>query len=73
LSANQPASEYRIEMLDKPFQVYPAGAVTLRLPVELAANQTQNPTELSVTYMACSSGRCLPPVVDKRVTIMLHK
>ena len=71
LMANQPTSEYYIEPLGQTFPVYPDGAVTLRRPIELPDSKGTVPTELSITYMACSAGVCLPPVIDKRVTVTI--
>jgi len=71
LIADQPTSEYYIELLEQSFPVYPDGAVTLRLPIELPNRIGTTPTELSLTYMACSARVCLPPVIDKRVTVSM--
>jgi hypothetical protein len=49
--------------------VYPPGAVTLSLPVELPVSNGWIEDELEVTYMACSAGKCKPPVVAKRVLV----
>jgi hypothetical protein len=49
--------------------VYPAGAVTLSLPVELPAGDQWREDELSVTYMACSPTECKPPVVGRIVPV----
>jgi hypothetical protein len=49
--------------------VYPLGAVTLRLPVELPPGADWMEDEISVTYMACSASQCKPPVVGKIMTI----
>ncbi len=61
-----------IEGFDEPFMVYPEGPVTLRLPVSrppgIAPGAT---TALAFTYMACSGGNCLAPVVGKIVSVDL--
>lgn len=71
LIADRPISEYYIELLEQSFPVYPDGAVTLRLPIELPNRKETTLTELSLTYMACSASVCLPPVIDKRVTVSM--
>ena len=53
----------------KELLVYPAGAVTLRLPVELPPGDGWIEDEIQVTYMACSASQCKPPVVNKRVLL----
>jgi hypothetical protein len=72
LQADQPVISLRVEILNQSYPVYPDGPVSLRLPVTLAATITPSPTELSVTYMACSAGACLPPVVDKRIWVRIQ-
>ena len=49
--------------------VYPAGAVTLSLPVELPPGDDWIEDELQVTFMACSASQCKPPVVAKRLLV----
>jgi hypothetical protein len=49
--------------------VYPAGPVTLRLPVILPEESGWFDEQVSVTYMACSQGMCRPPVIDKLVSM----
>jgi hypothetical protein len=53
----------------KDLLVYPAGPVTLSLPVILP--ETIGPFEdiVSITYMACTNTGCKPPVVGKLVTV----
>jgi hypothetical protein len=53
----------------KELLVYPAGAVTLRLPVELPPGNGWMEDELQVTYMACSASQCKPPVVAKHLLV----
>jgi hypothetical protein len=55
----------------KELLVYPPGAVTLSLPVELPVSNGWIEDELEVTYMACSAGQCKPPVVAKRVLVAI--
>jgi hypothetical protein len=49
--------------------VYPEGPVTLRLPVNLPEGQGWFDEQVSVTFMACKTGACLPPVVDRLVPL----
>ena len=57
----------------KELLVYPAGPVTLILPVSLPENQTGATQDvLSVTYMACSKTNCKPPVVGKIISINVN-
>lgn len=52
-------------------RVYPAGAVTLSLPVELPPGEEWLEDQISVTYMACSPTICKPPVVGKVVKVRI--
>ena len=67
--ATRAAEVSRLEALKQDFLVYPKGAVTLHIPVELPGRSTSGKTEVSVTYMACGPTGCLPPVMDKRISI----
>lgn len=49
--------------------VYPLGAVTLSLPIELPPGKNWVDDELKVTFMACSTSQCKPPVEGKIVSI----
>lgn len=50
--------------------VYPAGPVTLLLPVELPAGRPGwIDDQVSVTYMACSPHGCLSPVLSRLIPI----
>ena len=51
--------------------VYPAGAVTLSLPVELPSGNGWVDDEIKVTYMACSATQCKPPVEGKIISIRI--
>jgi hypothetical protein len=55
----------------KELLVYPPGAVTLSLPVELPPGKDWINDELEVTYMACSASQCKPPVVAKIVLVRI--
>ncbi len=75
LFADQPVLEHLVEGFSEPFPIYPDGPVTLRLPVA-PQNHIEDSiqTNISVTFMACSSkGRCLPPVVDKQIAINISR
>jgi hypothetical protein len=48
---------------------YPAGPVTLRLPVTLPPGAGWVDESVSITYMACGSGSCWPPVIGKVVPV----
>jgi hypothetical protein len=49
--------------------VYPAGSVTLRLPVLLPSGKGWFDEQVSVTYMACRGSQCFRPVVGKLVPV----
>jgi hypothetical protein len=51
--------------------VYPLGAVTLSLPVELPQGKNWVNDELKITFMACSTNQCKPPVEGKIVSIRI--
>ena len=70
LVADQPTIDLHVEALGLTFPVYPAGAVTLRLPVTVALKDGAT-AEVSVTYMACSDRTCLAPVIDKRISLRI--
>lgn len=53
----------------KALLIYPAGPVTLSLPVELPTGNGWTEAEVQITYMACSASQCKLPVVGKRVLI----
>ena len=55
----------------KELLVYPLGAVTLSLPVELPPGADWVEDELQVTFMACSANQCKPPVVGKVVGVRI--
>jgi hypothetical protein len=62
-----PAQEASFE--PKELFVYPAGAVTLSLPVELPSGDHWVNDEIKITYMACSASQCKPPVEGKVIAI----
>lgn len=55
----------------KELLIYPLGAVTLSLPVELPSGSGWTEDEIQITYMACSASQCKLPVVAKRVLIAI--
>ena len=72
LVADQPTVDLHVAALESTFPVYPAGAVTLRLPVTLTQRDSATAV-LSVTYMACSDRTCLAPVIDKRIVVTIPR
>ena len=55
----------------KDLLVYPAGSVTLTLPITLQSNAGQPNDEVSVTYMACSDVGCKAPVVGQVIILYI--
>jgi len=55
----------------KELLVYPSGAVTLRLPIELPAGDAWLDDTVKVTFMACSASTCKPPITGKIVPIRI--
>ncbi|MBN2115728.1 MAG: hypothetical protein JW730_04115, partial [Anaerolineales bacterium] len=55
----------------KELLVYPAGPVTLRLPVKLPPGNNWIDDEVKITYMACSGLQCKPPVEGKIVPVRI--
>jgi hypothetical protein len=53
----------------KDLLVYPAGAVTLTLPITLPSGAGWIADEISVSFMACSSKGCKAPVVGKILSV----
>jgi hypothetical protein len=51
--------------------IYPAGPVTLKLPVLLPDSKDLMKDSVSITYMACSSSICKPPVEDQIIKIYI--
>jgi hypothetical protein len=69
LLESAPAQEPDFE--PKELLVYPAGPVTLRLPVELPSGNHWIDDEIKVTYMTCSAYQCKPPVEGKIVLVRI--
>lgn len=55
----------------KELLVYPLGAVTLRMPVNLPAGDAWLQESVLVTFMACSDVGCKPPVMQKEVIVQI--
>jgi hypothetical protein len=55
----------------KELLVYPAGPVTLRLPIQLPPGNDWIDDEVEITYMACSAYQCKPPVEGKIVSVRI--
>lgn len=51
--------------------VYPAGAVTLTLPVTLPTDKDWMDDEISITFMACSDNGCKAPVENKVISVRI--
>ncbi len=67
--ASRPVIADRLEELDVTLPIYPAGPVTLRLPVAVDT-QPGARTQVFVSYMACSPQGCLRPVTDRAVAVI---
>ncbi|MEU6753560.1 hypothetical protein ABZ914_45665 [Spirillospora sp. NPDC046719] len=59
-TADRPVRMLALPSLGVSLPVYPDGPVTVSLPVR----RTGRTAEVVVSYAACSSGTCLPPVTD---------
>ncbi|MCA9932725.1 MAG: hypothetical protein H6662_04220 [Ardenticatenaceae bacterium] len=73
LVANVTPTLHYFSGFEQPFSLYPDGQVVLTLPISLDTLSQETPElELSVTYMACSSGGgCEPPVTDRRFVVTI--
>ena len=67
LTESVPAGEPDFE--PKNLLVYPSGAVTLSLPVELPPGEAWVDDVVAVTYMACNGFGCKAPVIGKLVLV----
>ena len=70
--ADRPIISDVVEGLGTVLPIYPAGPVTLRIPVVRTANASSRAVVL-VSYMACGARGCLPPVTDRRVEVTLRQ
>jgi hypothetical protein len=74
ITADRPVVLDEIAELGVVLPIYPDGPVTLRVPVTLPPGERPAEATLRISYMACSSkGYCLPPVVDREVTVLLPR
>lgn len=71
LTADKPVQNIYVNALDMSFPVYPVGPVTLSLPFEFTGNGSEVSMEIRITYMACSDQTCLPPVINKHISIQV--
>ena len=69
VSADRPVEADRIDVLNQAWPVYPAGPVTLRVPVAFDPSVQETPADVSVSYMACGPSGCLRPVLDRHVVV----
>ncbi len=65
VSAQEPETE------PKSLRVYPVGAVTLSLPIQLPSGSNWVEESVRVTYMACTESGCKPPVMGKLIAIQI--
>ena len=72
-SADRPIEIDRLEALATALPVYPAGPVTLRVPVELARSAQGFQATVEVSYMACGPNGCLPPVTHKQIAVTVPR
>ena len=70
LQADQPVEDHYVRAINQSIPIYPAGPVTLRLPITLP-KRGSTPVELAITYASCSNFNCLEPVIDKRVSVVI--
>ena len=68
--ADRPVQLDRIVELGAALPIYPAGAVTLRMPVARTARAASR-TDVVVSYMACGARGCLAPVTNRVVTVVV--
>ena len=68
---DRPEQDLRFDELKVVLPVYPAGPVTMRVPVALAPSSSGRAAAIQVSYMGCSDRGCLPPVIDRQVSVEL--
>ena len=64
--ADRPVEFDRIDAIGAALAIYPAGPVTLRVPVSLPRGVPSMNALVDVSYMACGPKGCLPPVAWRR-------
>lgn len=69
LIESAPAHSLQDGLSDLP--IYPAGAITLKLPVTLPAGKNWVNEQVIVTYMACTGYSCRAPVENKVIPIFI--
>jgi thioredoxin 1 len=69
--SDRPEQALRFDVLNTVLPVYPAGPVTLRVPITLGPPSASRDAALHVSYMGCNDTGCLPPVIDRRVPVRL--
>ncbi len=70
-AASQPTFGQYSRVIEQSLPVYPDGPVILRQQIELLQSGVAAPSELSITYMACSEEFCLPPVIGRKVAVVI--
>ncbi len=70
--AEPAAAEAELAGVDGPVPLFPAGPVTLRVPVHrTAAGPDGTAARATITYAACDAATCLPPVVGRQLVLSL--
>jgi hypothetical protein len=69
LTANLTPTALNVQTLGVTLPVYPDGPVTITAPAQAGTASTAT---VLVSYAACSSTLCLPPLVNQAVTVSLH-
>ena len=59
------------EFEPKSLLVYPAGTVTLSLPIDLPPGKAWTVDTVKITYMACSDNGCKAPVIRQELAIRI--
>ena len=67
-TADRAVTSLHVAGVDAPVPVYPDGPVTLWVPVQLSGS---GPDQVWLSYAACSSSTCLPPVTRLPVPLTL--
>jgi thiol-disulfide isomerase/thioredoxin len=70
VSVNRPVVFDRVEGLGTVLPIFPAGPVTLSVPVQRVPGRAARGAA-TVSYMACGAQGCLAPVIDRRVSFVV--
>lgn len=70
ITADQPIIETPFEGFSAPFPLYPDGPVTLSIPVFFDDGAADQPLELAVSYIACSSAGVCKPLVSNYPVVL---